>query len=398
MNQAALPGMPVMHEKVLMVDDEINVLEGYQRLFRHEFQIDTAAGGAAALTALAATGPYAVVVSDMRMPEMDGAKLLTKIKQLAPETTRIMLTGNSDIHSAVSAVNEGSIFRFLTKPCSRENLGKALTAGLAQYRLVTAEKGLLEHTLQGSIQVLTEVLSLVNPAAFGRALRLRRYIHQAVTRMALESPWRFEVAAMLSQLGCVTLHPETIEAVYAGRPLPPDEQARFDAHPGVAHDLLSKIPRMEPIAWMIAHQNDSVLSTGSAANGETADMRMGANLLRATMAFDELVRKGVSESEAANRLSQEYRDFDPRILQALVESEAEKDQTELHTCTLDQLSPFGMALAEELRTTTGVLLVAKGQEVTAALILKLRSFLEKGAIGHTVVISSQSNRAKGTSA
>jgi hypothetical protein len=269
---------------------------------------------------------------------------------------------------------------------------------LAQYRLVTAEKGLLEHTLQGSIQVLTEVLSLVNPAAFGRALRLRRYIHQAVTRMALESPWRFEVAAMLSQLGCVTLHPETIEAVYAGRPLPADEQARFDAHPGVAHDLLSKIPRMEPIAWMIAHQNDSVLSAGSAANGETADMRMGANLLRATMAFDELVRKGVSESEAANRLSQEHKDFDPRILQALVESEAEKDQTELHTCTLDQLSPFGMALAEELRTTTGVLLVAKGQDVTAALILKLRSFLEKGAIGHTVVISSQSSRAKGTSA
>jgi response regulator RpfG family c-di-GMP phosphodiesterase len=384
-----------MLEKVLMVDDEINVLEGYQRLFRHEFHIDTATGGAAALSALAATGPYAVVVSDMRMPEMDGAQLLTKIKLLAPQTTRIMLTGNADIHSAVSAVNEGNIFRFLTKPCSRENLGKALTAGLAQYRLVTAEKDLLEHTLQGSIQVLTEVLSLVNPAAFGRASRLRRYVHQAVTRMALESPWRFEVAAMLSQLGCVTLHPETIEAVYAGRPLPRDEQARFDAHPGVAHDLLSKIPRMEAIAWMIAHQNDSAISAGAASDLEVADMQMGANLLRATLAFDELVRKGVSESEAANRLCEERKDFDPRILQALVESEAGKDQRQVHTCTLDQLSPFGMALAEELRTTTGVLLVAKGQEVTSALILKLRSFLEKGAIGHTVVVSSPTHGAKG---
>ncbi len=168
-----------------------------------------------------------------------------------------MLTGDADVHSAVSAVNEGSIFRFLTKPCNKDTLGKALTAGLMQYRLLTAEKDLLENTLQGSIQVLTEVLSLVNPAAFGRALRVRRYIHQVATRMALASPWRFEVAAMMSQLGCVTLHPETIEAVYAGRTLPPDEQKRFDAHPGVARDLLSKIPRMEPIAWMIAHQNDS---------------------------------------------------------------------------------------------------------------------------------------------
>ena len=163
-----------------------------------------------------------------------------------------MLTGDGDIHNAVSAVNEGSIFRFLTKPCNRDTLAKALNAGLQQYRLITAERDLLENTLQGSIQVLTEVLSLVNPAAFGRALRVRRYMHQVVTRMGLASPWRFEVAAMMSQLGCVTLHPETIDAVYGGRPLPPGEQTRFNAHPGVARDLLSKIPRMEPIAWMIA--------------------------------------------------------------------------------------------------------------------------------------------------
>src|SRR5271169_5411946 len=274
-----------MLEKILMVDDESSVLAGYQRIFHNEFEIDTAVGGAVALSALAATGPYAIVVSDMRMPEMDGAQLLAKIKVLAPDTVRIMLTGNADIQSAVSAVNEGSIFRFLTKPCNKETLGKALSAGLMQYRLVRAEKELLENTLQGSIQVLTEVLSLVNPAAFGRALRVRRYIHNVATRMALPSPWRFEVAAMMSQLGCVTLHPETIEAVYAGRPLPRDEQVRFDAHPGVAHDLLSKIPRMEPIAWMIAHQNDSGPSAGAAANLEMADMQLGANLLRATLAF-----------------------------------------------------------------------------------------------------------------
>ena len=103
------------------------------------------------------------------------------------------------------------------------------------------------------------------------------------------------MAAMMSQLGCVTLHPETIEAVYAGRPLPPDEQKRFDAHPGVARDLLSKIPRMEPIAWMIAHQNDSRAGRWRRhRESATADMRLGANMLRATLAFDELVSKGLS--------------------------------------------------------------------------------------------------------
>ena len=154
-----------------------------------------------------------------------------------------------------NAINEGSIFRFLTKPCSKEMLAKTLTAALVQYRLVIAESQLLEQTLSGSIQVLTEVLSLVNPAAFSRAERARRYIHHIVTVMKLGNPWQYEVAAMMSQFGCVTLPPETIEAVYSGEKLCASEQAQYDAHPSVAYGLLSKIPRLEPIAWMIEHQN-----------------------------------------------------------------------------------------------------------------------------------------------
>jgi FixJ family two-component response regulator len=390
-----------MPEKILMVDDEDAVLVGYQRMFRNEFQIDTAPGGAAAVTALETTGPYAVVVSDMRMPEMDGTQLLRKVKVIAPDAVRIMLTGDADVRSAVSAVNEGSIFRFLTKPCNKDTLGKALTAGLMQHRLLTAEKDLLENTLQGSIQVLTEVLSLVNPTAFGRALRVRRYIHHVATKMALASPWRFEVAAMMSQLGCVTLHPETIEAVYAGRKLPPDEQKRFDAHPGVARDLLSKIPRMEPIAWMIAHQNDSA-AAGATTGGDiakvaTADMRLGSNLLQATLAFDELVSKGLSQAEAASRLSREHTSFDPRIFEALAHLDGEKKGTEVRSCDVDELIPYDMVLEEELRTKTGMLLVSKGQDITPTLILKLKNFLEKGAIGRKVAISAK-NRAKAATA
>jgi response regulator RpfG family c-di-GMP phosphodiesterase len=379
-----------MAEKILMVDDESSVLAGYQRIFRNEFQIDTAAGGLAALAAFEATGPYAVVVSDMSMPEMDGATLLGNIKRLAPDTIRIMLTGNSDIQSAVSAVNEGSIFRFLTKPCNKEALEKALTAGLVQHRLVTAEKDLLEGTLQGCIQVLTEMLALVNPAAFGRAQRIRRYMHHVAERMALESPWRFEVAAMMSQLGCVTLHPDTIEAVHAGRALPPGEQARFDAHPAVAHDLLNKIPRLEPVAWMIAHQNDPAPALGDPAILQSADVQLGANILRATLAFDDLVGKGVSKKEAAKRLARDHKQFDPRIFGTLteVEVEVEKAKTPAQVWNIDELVPRGLILETELRTKAGLLLVAKGQEVTAALIVRLKSFLEYDTIGRTVTLIS----------
>jgi CheY-like chemotaxis protein len=368
-----------MHEKILLVDDDPAILQGYQRLLRLDFQTDTALGGASALRAFEKDGPYAVVVSDMRMPEMDGIQLLSRLKTLAPETIRIMLTGNADLETAMQAVNEGSIFRFLTKPCSKEAMARTLTAGLVQYRLVTAEKELLERTLSGSIRVLTEVLSLVNPAAFGRALRLRRYIRHVVEVLSLPNPWRFEVAAMMSQLGCVTLHPETVEAVYSGNKLAPEEEKNYAMHPAVAHDLLRNIPRMEPIAWMIAHQNRSISVEGDVSDREMADMRLGAELLQATLGFDDLVGRGFSRTEAAHNASRQFRGLDPRVFRALVEIEPDKAERQVRLCGVDELTP-GMVLDAEIRTNDGTLIVARGQEVTVPLLLKLNSFRGKGAI------------------
>jgi len=375
-----------MPEKILLVDDEPAVLQGYQRLLHGDFDTDTATGGTAALLALEKNGPYAVVVSDMRMPQMDGVELLAKIKSLAPDTVRIMLTGNADLQSAAKAVNEGNIFRFLTKPCDKELMVTTLTAALMKYRLGVAEKQLLEQTLSGSIQVLTEVLSLVNPAAFGRAARARRYVHHIVTSLSLGNPWKFEVSAMMSQLGCVALDPATIDAVYAGRELSPEEQARYDAHPMIASDLLSKIPRMEPIGWIIAHQNQPASVEGDITDRELAETRLGAEILQVTLAFDELLHKGQSRAEAATRLMRHYKGWDRRIFEALVELEPETADKQIRRLPIAELSP-GMIVEQEIHNRAGVLVVAKGQEVTMPLILKLKNLHAGGAIDITVQVS-----------
>ena len=133
-----------MAEKILLVDDDRNILEGYRRSLSREFQLETAEGSQEGLSMATHKGPYAVVIADMRMPGMDGVQLLSRIKALAPDTIRVMLTGNTDTETAINAINEGSIFRFLNKPCSREVMAKTITAALVQYQLVTAEKQLLE--------------------------------------------------------------------------------------------------------------------------------------------------------------------------------------------------------------------------------------------------------------
>ncbi|MGA8540695.1 MAG: response regulator [Terriglobales bacterium] len=372
-----------MAEKILFVDDDHNILDGYRRGLSREFRLETATGGEQALKLLAENGPYAVVVSDMRMPGMDGIQLLCGIKAQSPDTTRVMLTGNADIDMAIDAINEGNIFRFLNKPCSKELMAKTLAAALVQYRLVTAERQLLEQTLSGTIQVLTDVLSLVNPAAFSRAERARRYIHHIVTSMKLGNPWQYEVAAMMSQLGCVTLASETIEAVYSGETLSANEQAQYDAHPSVAYGLLSKIPRLEPIAWMIEHQNRPVREDEAS---ERSDMRLGAEILRLTLAYEQLIHKGASRTEAAHRLASQNKSFSPEFFEALVTLDPNAENGEIRKCRMDELSP-GMIIQEEIRTIDGALLIAKGQEVTPPLMVKLKNFHARRAVTGDATVS-----------
>ncbi len=372
-----------MPEKILLVDDDSNVLDGYRRGLRGEFVLETALGGEDAVSLARANGPYAVVISDMRMPGMDGIQLLSRIKALSPDTIRVMLTGNADTETAINAINEGSIFRFLSKPCSKDVMAKTITAALMQYRLVTAEKQLLEQTLSGALQVLTEVLSLVNPAAFSRAERARRYIHHVVTAMKLGNPWQYEVAAMLSQLGCVTLAPETIDAVYRGEALTPNEEAQYEAHPNVAYALLSRIPRLEPIAWMIQHQNRPAPRE---ADSEMADMRLGAEILRLILAYEKSIHQGMSRTEAAHLLARQNTNFSPEFFHALVTLDPNSEESEVRKCRIDDLSP-GMIIQQEVRSYQGTLLVSKGQEVTSTVIFKLKNFHARLAIGGDVTVS-----------
>jgi len=144
-----------MNNRVLLVDDDPNILEGYKRSLRKKFDVTTALEGHAALEVISRKDTFATIVSDMAMPSMNGIQFLSRVKEISPDSVRIMLTGNADLNIAISAINEGNIFRFLTKPCPEDLFIKTLEAGIEQYRLITAERELLEKTLNGSINVLS---------------------------------------------------------------------------------------------------------------------------------------------------------------------------------------------------------------------------------------------------
>lgn len=150
-----------MTQKILFVDDDDNILRSYKRLIGYEFAIDTALGGREGLELLKKEEPYAVVISDMRMPIMNGSEFLSRVHAEWPDTVRMLLTGQAEIDDAIAAVNKGQIFRFLTKPCPPDILMPAIKAGLEQYRLVTSEKELYEKVLHSNklLKVAKDVIS-----------------------------------------------------------------------------------------------------------------------------------------------------------------------------------------------------------------------------------------------
>lgn len=124
--------MKTDHVKVLCIDDDPNVLEGLEETLEVDYEVVTALNGPRALDVIERKGPFQVVICDMRMPEMDGAELLIHMRKAAPDAVRILLTGQTDMESAIAAVNRGQIFRFLIKPCPPPQLLGAVRAAVLQ--------------------------------------------------------------------------------------------------------------------------------------------------------------------------------------------------------------------------------------------------------------------------
>jgi response regulator RpfG family c-di-GMP phosphodiesterase len=362
-----------MADPVLFVDDEANVLEGISRSLHNRLELRTASSGAEALRILASSGPYAVIVSDMRMPEMNGVQFLAKARELYPDTVRIILSGQSDLSATIAAVNEGNIFRFLSKPCVTQVLLAAVGTGIEQYHLVTAEKVLLEQTLTGAVGMLLEILGMVTPAAYGRALRLQRNVSALAAALSLRPQWQWPLAALVSQIGCISLPNETLSKVEAGQALTEEEQLLYRAHPQLAARMLEAIPRLEDVAAIVNSQNVAQSRAGVAEDPLRWDVRTaGIVLLHAASQLDAQLLKGRTPTTAAEAMKASGSELPRIVIEAIALLPAAPPEYLLRQLRLRELAP-GMFFDEALVTRRGVCLVPAGREITAALLLRLRS-------------------------
>jgi len=357
--------------KILCVDDETRVTEGLATLLRRQYEVHIATSGEEGLQKLREVRGLAVVISDMRMPNMDGATFLHEMVKRCPDATRILLTGHAEAEAAKRAVNEGQIFRFLTKPCPPEELRAAIEAGVAHHRVVTAERAVLRETLMGCIRSLTDVLALSNPVAFGRASGIKRLAMALSAKMGFPEFWQLEAAALLSQLGYMSIPPELAEKVFYGHDLEPKEGVQVSLAQDVSKKMIERVPRLEPVAQIMASVHASDEQVAALGKGPVG---VAARVLGAAMEASILLSQGKSREavlEAVRKRSTRYGadliDHLDNLLLAL------RDDVETRAVTLRDLQA-GMVVMQELRNPKGVMLVPMGFEVTQGFLDRLTNF------------------------
>ncbi|MDW3179288.1 MAG: response regulator [Acidimicrobiia bacterium] len=358
--------------KILCVDDETDLLDGLRLNLRKVYRVSIASSGPDGLAqfdeARANEEPFDAVVSDMRMPQMNGAEFLTKILERSPQTPRILLSGQADIESTIAAINDAKIYRFLTKPCPPQLLQETLNEAMELERLRYAERELLDSTLRGTVGMLTEVLGLVSPAAYSRTIRIGEIVSGLCEALEMEPAWNLDIAAMLSQVGCVVVSE--------------DEPAEPERHATLAAELLERIPRLEGVADIIRHQMDPTPPT-DVGLGEWSPAHVQREILRASVMFERVLASGTSRKDAIAQMKVEA--LAPFVLEALERVRPSSEAMVEAQIGIAELVA-GMELTDDLLAQTGTKLAGAGTPITSVLLQRLQPFIDAVGVAEPISV------------
>ncbi|HEY4299392.1 MAG TPA: HD domain-containing phosphohydrolase [Candidatus Didemnitutus sp.] len=373
-----------MRARILILDDGADYLQNLRALLEESYDVDAASNGTEGLQLLLGRRSYAVVISDMHMPGMNGVEFFTKCEMHRPLSTRILLTGDATRRVALSAANVSHCFRVLPKIIQPAELLATVELAVRHHERAEMEHELLETTLRQSVNLLLELFSASAPALFEMSLRLQRTVRRFAEALNLPMPWEMEMAAGLARIGMATLPPGVVTKLTAREKLSPAEQALVDKIPEISAQMIEAVPRLARVADIIRYQWKHFDGSGLPANPSKGDMiPVGARILKIFTDRAWLEVDGIADSAAREKMEARRGVYDPELLAASFE--------QFPDCIVQDAgspSQFLMVPAEELKakqvavldivTTTGLRLAAAQSRLTAASIQRIRNHCELG--------------------
>jgi response regulator RpfG family c-di-GMP phosphodiesterase len=409
---------------LLFVDDEPGILSSLRRLFRpHGYRIFIAESGAAGLEILAKEH-IDLVISDMRMPEMDGAAFLKEVRAQWPDVMRILLTGYADITSTVAAINQGEIYRYISKPwddneivtvvreaIDRQNLKlenqrltaltqsqndelKTLNASLEQkvaertaelrqaLSFVEQSHGELKKSFLTSVQVFAGLIELrsgsVGTQIAGHGRRVAEHARTVAQRMGLADGevQNIMLAGLLHDIGKLGLPDELLGKAY--NTLSAEHRAQVMKHPIIGQNILMGIDKFKEAAVLVRHHHECYDGSGYPDRLSGIAIPQGSRILQVVNEYDSLqigtlVQRPLKPGEAMSFLVENRgKRYDPVAVDTFFKLISETQKTGPVEVPLRSmhLKP-GMVLTRDLNHGDGYMLLAKGSILTAEIIAQL---------------------------
>ncbi len=360
-----------MNNKILCVDDEEAILRGFKLNLNNKFELHFASDGIEGLELFKREGGFAAVLSDMRMPRMSGAEMLHEIKKIDSEVVTVLLTGHTDFESAMAAVNDGNVFRMLSKPCPPDVLRKVLRDAIEQYDLITSKRILLDQTLRGAVDALAQSLAITQPLFFGRAQRVRRMANGLAEAVQLVESWRVGVAAIFSQLAYLSIPNHLSESVYYRKDIKPELKAMLKDLPEETLKIIDLIPGLTDIREILQRidiQPKFEIDDGSG-------IRTAASILRVALDYDYYQEQGHADALIIQTLISRADTYDQKITEALSQFiDADSNSYSLEEIDTKDLAE-GMRLNQDLLLEDSMLIASSGADIDRSLLKIVRNYI-----------------------
>ncbi|MDD4736849.1 MAG: response regulator [Kiritimatiellae bacterium] len=326
------------------------------------------------------------ILLDMVLPGMSGLEFARSVRNMPEGDVPYILAATSWPEDQLRSILEAGANDYIQKPIDinlfnvRVRIAEQVIGSIQDRRRMQQQmkemvtQDVLESTLNGFIRVVTNLLSQVAPQAFGRAERVSRIVADFSTLVNLENDWELSAAAMLCQIGCVTIPPEVLNRALSDEVLSEQEYELFSAHARNGAELLSHVPRMESVARLVAYQDKHFDGSGlpnDSVQGD--DIPVGSRILKIALDLDMLNQQDVSRAEAFRELASRTGWYDPKLLGIFTCSEEQPPRGAAKRVWIEQLED-GMVLAENVLSKSNALLVMKGHEITPMIRKQLSNF------------------------
>ena len=418
--------------RILLVDDEENILRSLERLFMDDgYEILTATSGEEALERLNGD-ELPLVISDQRMPRMQGVELLDKIKSISPDTLGILLTGHTDINAAIAAINSGAVYKYIEKPWDDEHCRLTVRRALEQYDLIQKNRRLTEivkeqneelkflnDNLQDKVREKTEEIVQKNKRledlneelkqsfvdatrVFSSLLEMRDdYVAGHSKRVAVASKeiarkynlseeelFDIEVAALLHDIGKIGLRDNILKAPSTSISFKENRDLQKQ-HAIMGHMSLLGIESLQNAATMIRHHHEHYDGTGVPDGLKGKDIPLGSRIIAVVDAFDGLRFRRESEKPCSQETASSYllqsagTRFDPNIVQkflkflkTLHKGEVSRNVVRVSAKDLRE----DMVIARDVVTANNMLLIARNEQIKKSYLERIRYYIEGGQV------------------